>query len=72
MMRMTAEANSFENEMNRVGGFSPAQWIIGRQPRRGAETSDDETNGSPNSLEERVDPTTISAARIALRQEAQK
>eukprot|EP00973_Karenia_brevis_P079383 11016596-Karenia_brevis.AAC.1 len=58
--------------MNRVGGFSPAQWVIGRQPRRGAETADDETAGQLNSLEERVDPSTIFAERMALRQEAKK
>eukprot|EP00973_Karenia_brevis_P046381 6431268-Karenia_brevis.AAC.1 len=72
MTRMTAEANSVENEMNRVGGLSPAQWVIGRQPRRGAEISDDETSGSLNSLEERVNPSTIFAERMALRQEAKK
>eukprot|EP00973_Karenia_brevis_P069652 9684784-Karenia_brevis.AAC.1 len=72
MTRMAAEVNAVVNEMNRVEGFSPAQWVIGRQPRRGAETADDETAGQIGNLEERIDPTTIFAERMAMRHEAKK
>eukprot|EP00973_Karenia_brevis_P029252 4034175-Karenia_brevis.AAC.1 len=53
MTRMAADVNSVVNETHRVGGFSPVQWVIGRQPRRGGEQADDETAGLFNSLEER-------------------
>eukprot|EP00973_Karenia_brevis_P084331 11703959-Karenia_brevis.AAC.1 len=69
MTRMTAEMRSVENEMSRVEGFLPVQWIIDRQLRRGAEISDD---GPLSYLEEKVNPMTIFAECVALRQEARK
>eukprot|EP00973_Karenia_brevis_P042188 5841206-Karenia_brevis.AAC.1 len=49
MACMKAEASSVENEMNRVEGFLPVQWIIDRQLRRRAEISD----GEPSSCLEK-------------------
>ena len=43
MTLLAAETISVMNEMNRSGGFSPAQWVIGRQPRHAGEIGDDET-----------------------------
>ena len=73
MMRMAAEVNSVANEMNRVGGFSPSQWVIGRQPRHAAgEQADDDLAEQVGALQERVDPTTIFGERMAMRHEAKK
>ena len=72
MRRMAAEVNQVINEMSRVGGFAPCQWVIGRKPRHVAEQCDDESSHNLSALEERVDPTTIFAERMALRHEAKK
>ena len=65
MSRMTMEINAVVNEMRRTGGFSPAQWVLGRQPRyQGGEQGDDETEGQIGSLEQRDDPTTIFGQRM--------
>ena len=73
-MSMTAaEVNPVVNEQNRTGGYSPAQLVIGRTPRYGmAERGSDELAGNVGGLEERVDPTTIFAERMELRQAAKK
>ena len=61
------------NEMNRSGGFSPVQWVLGRRPRNSAgEQGDDEQFHMLEGLQERVDPTTIFAERMAIRHEAKK
>ena len=73
MSMMAAEVNAVVNESNRTGGFSPAQWVIGRTPRYGmAEQGNDELAGHICGLKERVDPTTIFAELMELRQAAEK
>ena len=72
MMLLAAETSSVMNEMNRVGGFSPAQWVIGRQPRHAGEIGDDETRHDLNSMAERIDPTTKFGLRMQIRHEAKK
>jgi hypothetical protein len=53
MRMVSAEVNAVINGMSRVGGFSPAQWVTGRQPRHGGgERGDDEQRGQLGSLEE--------------------
>ena len=45
------------NSQNRVGGFSPAQWVLGRNPRHGpGEQGDSEGHFSLSAMEEIVDP----------------
>ena len=39
---LAAEVNCTKNDMLRVGGFSPTQWVLGRVPRRGAGFQGDE------------------------------
>ena len=57
MERFVMEVNSAMNEMNRSGGFSPSQWVIGRQPRSSAaERGDDDQALQLGSVEERIDP----------------
>ena len=52
MMIVAAETNPVVNQMNRVGGFAPAQWVLGRTPRYGAgELGDDEQEGQYGSLD---------------------
>ena len=71
MMRVAAEVNCVVNEMRRTGGFSPAQWVLGRGPRYSAgEHEDEEQAGQIGSMQERIDPTTIFAERMAYRHEA--
>ena len=73
MRRLAGEVNATINEMSRVGGFSPAQWVMGRTPRYSAgEQGSDETAGQFSSIQEKVDPTTIFGERIAIRHEAKK
>ncbi len=72
MKIMSAEVNAVMNEQHRVGGFSPAQWVVGRQPRHAGELGDDDAGHDPNTLEERVDPTTEFAERMRIRQIAKK
>ena len=64
MKIIVAETIVVINMQNRYGGFSPAQRVVGRQPRRGVEQRDDETFHALSTLEERVDPTTEFAERM--------
>ena len=71
MMRLAHEVNAVVNEMNRTGGFSPVQWVLGRRPRYSSgEQGDDEQFHMLEGVQERVDPTTIFAERMAIRHEA--
>ena len=73
MQMLAAEVSAIMNERNRRGGFSPAQWVLARQPRYSAgEQADDELAYQLGSMEERDDPTTIFAERMAMRHEAKK
>ena len=66
MRRLAMEVNAGVNEMNRTGGLSPEQWVLGRRPRYSAgEQRDDETVGQLGSLEQRDDSTTIFGERMA-------
>ena len=73
MIRLAHEVNAVVNEMNRTRGFSPVQWVPGRRPRYSAgEQGDDEQFYMLEGVQERVDPTTIFAERMAVRHEAKK
>ena len=72
MKIMAAETTAVINMQNRYGGFSPSQWVVGRQPRHGGEQGDDETYHDLNTLEERVDPTTEFGERMRIRHIAKK
>ena len=73
MATMAAEVTAVVNEKNRVGGFSPAQWVLGKLPRYGAgEQGSDELVGQCGSIEERVDPSTLFGERMNIRHEAKK
>ncbi len=42
-MRVVAqEVTAAVEELSRKGGFSPAQWVLGRQPRHGADRQEDD------------------------------
>ena len=72
MKIMAGEVTAVINMQNRYGGFSPSQWVVGRQPRHGGEQGDDETFHDLNTLEERVDPTTEFGERMRIRHIAKK
>ena len=42
MKLMTTEVNTVRNDMARVAGFAPSQWVFGKLPRRDA---DDQFDG---------------------------
>ena len=42
VMTTAVEVDSTKNEMSRVGGFSPSQWVLGRLPRVPGSQFDDE------------------------------
>ena len=53
---LAAEVNCTKNDMSRVGGFSPTQWVLGRLPRRGAGfQGDDEGSADVGSMQARVE-----------------
>ena len=54
MKIMAGEVTAVINMQNRYGGFSPSQWVVGRQPRHGGEQGDDETFHDLNTLEEKL------------------
>ena len=73
MKLAAAEVNATINEMSRRGGFSPAQWVIGRQPRYAAgEIGSDEATGVNTVQERDGDSSTIFARRMQIRHEAKK
>jgi len=64
MRRLAHVVNVMVNEMNRTGGFSPVQWVLGRRPRYSAgEQGDDEQFQMLEGVRERVDPKTIFAEK---------
>ena len=72
-MRLAHGVNSVVNGMHRTGGFLPVQWVLGRRPRCSAgEQGDDEQFHVLEGVQERADPTTISAERMTIRHEAKK
>ena len=71
--RLADEINSIVNSQYRTGGFSPSQWVLGRtQQGPGGEQHDEDTAGIIESVQERVDPTSIFAERMAWRHAAKK
>ena len=61
-----------KNDSSRVGGFSPAQWVLGRAPRATASVMSEDQFAELGSLEARHDPTSIFALQHMARLEAQK
>lgn len=71
--RLADEINSIVNSQYRTGGFSPSQWVLGRtQQGPGGEQHDENTVGIIESVQERVDPTSIFAERMAWRHAAKE
>ena len=73
MKLMSTEINSTRNDMARVGGFAPSQWVFGKLPRRGAgEQFDAEGWADFGAVQERVSGQTEFAKIAAYRQEAKE
>ena len=66
-----AQACMVKNESSRVGGFSPAQWVLGRGTRE-LGNLDDNSFADLGALESRHDPESIFALQHAARIEARK
>ena len=61
-----------KNDSSRVGGFSPAQWVLGRAPRSMASAMSEEQFAELGAIEARHDPSSIFALQHMARIEAQK
>eukprot|EP00435_Cladocopium_sp_Y103_P011721 s3425_g3.t1 len=61
-----------KNDSSRVGGFSPAQWVLGKAPRNAASVMSEEQFAELGAIEARHDPSSIFALQHMARIEAQK
>ncbi len=67
-MRMLAcENNSVMNENIRKGGFSPAQWVLGKNPRDVGSIFDEDEHAHLGVVSERIDPESAFQRKIELR-----
>ena len=58
MKLLASDVNATKNDMAKVSGFSPSQWVLGRQPRRGnGDQFDSEGFADIGSTQERYDGT---------------
>ena len=71
-MMATAEVNRAKNDLSRKAGFSPAQWVIGRNARLPADLLDDGEAERIGSLSAAESPQSRFARKVALRAEARK
>ena len=56
MKLLSCENNPVMNENSRKGGFAPAQWVLGKFPRRPGEMMDEDEFADLGVLSERLDP----------------
>ena len=61
-----------KNEQNRVGGFSPCQWVLGKGPREAPSIVSEEQWAQLEAIEAKYGPTSIFALQHQARMEAQK
>ena len=61
-----------KNNMSRLGGFSPSQWVLGKEPRSHASAFSEERFAEFGALEARHNPESIFALQHLARMEAQK
>eukprot|EP00435_Cladocopium_sp_Y103_P010747 s1054_g2.t2 len=61
-----------KNDSSRVGGFSPAQWVLGKAPRSMTSAMSEEQFAELGASEARHDPSSIFALQHMARIEAQK
>ena len=60
-------ALEFKNDSMRRGGFSPAQWVLGRHPRRPGALGDEEEWGQLGVLQSQQDGSTEFGRSAAMR-----
>ena len=66
------EALSTKNRMSRVNGYSPSQWVLGKNPRCPGSMTDLEEAGNIGVLEDSLDPSARFHLNHAARMAAQK
>ena len=66
------ECQAAKNEFIRHGGFSPAQWVLGRQPRGIGHFLDEDELGQLGVLSGAMDPSTAFGRNIEYRHTARK
>ena len=72
MKLMIPEINATKNHMARVGGFAPAQWLLGRLPRSPGDQFDEDEFANLGVLQGRVDSGAAFSLRSAYRMAARK
>ena len=67
-----SQACMVKNEQNRVGGFSPSQWVLGKGPWEAPSIVSEEQWAQLGAIEAKYDSTSIFALQHQARMEAQK
>ena len=72
MRQLIPEICIVKNEGERYGGYSPAQWVLGRAPNRPGGRHDEDNYADLGILESQLDPDAVFAEKQALRLAARK
>ena len=71
--RMTPEITMIKSDQSRCGGFSPSQWVLGRNAARpDGDRFDEESYADLGILSSKLDPETVFAKQQGLRTAARK
>ena len=63
MNLLSAEVNTINHDRSRHGGYSPAQWVLGRAPNRPGDRFDEDTFADMGTLPEKLDAGSAFAFR---------
>ena len=72
MQMMSAEINAVKNEMSRIAGFAPSQWVLGKLPRNPGSLTEAAESGDLGVLQAREDGTHFFQKSAAVRQAARE
>ena len=72
MKLMGPEINNVKNDMSRIGGFSPSQWVLGRFPNRPGGQFDEDTYADHGLLSAEMDANTMFSLKQEIRAAAKK
>ena len=68
MKLLAAEATANVNDSSRKGGFSPAQWVLGKHPRNPGSIHDESEFADLGVIASEVDPDSAIKRMIQIRQ----
>ena len=72
MTILATEVNSVVNDCRRVDGFSPSQWVLGKQPFRPGDQHDSEGWADIGVIQDNIDPTSAFYLKAQVRAQAKK